>query len=406
MSSSEWEVLPLEDCMEAIIDYRGKTPRKSSFGIPLITAKIVKGGRILEPTEFIPFEDYDERMSRGIPRAGDVVVTTEAPLGEVGQLDNRKLSVGQRLITLRGKDGLLDNTYLKYLMMSEFVQNQLLARATGTTVSGIKQTELRKINLLVPPFTTQRRIADILSTLDEKIELNRQTNATLEAIAQSIFREWFVGFNYPNATDEMVKSELGMIPQGWKVGKIKELCNVNKNVITKKDNFDWIDYIEISEVTKGKIGNVSRYKYGEEPSRARRKLNHGDTVLSTVRPNRGSFFLSINPPSTLIASTGFAVFSPTKAPYSFLYLLLTDPEKLEYYGHVADGAAYPAVNPNLIMDMDIVIPEDGILNRFHSIAEPILNTMIHNEQQSATLAALRDALLPKLMNGEIEVSND
>src|SRR5215211_4886218 len=108
----DWSILPLEACMEAIIDYRGKTPRKSSFGIPLITAKIVKGGRILEPTEFIPHEDYDERMSRGIPKAGDIVVTTEAPLGEVGQLDNRKLSVGQRLITLRGKDSLLDNTFL------------------------------------------------------------------------------------------------------------------------------------------------------------------------------------------------------------------------------------------------------------------------------------------------------
>ena len=123
MSFNEWQTLPLEDCMEAIIDYRGKTPRKSSFGIPLITAKIVKDGRILEPNEFIPFEDYDERMSRGLPKAGDVVITTEGPLGEVGQLDNRKVSVGQRLITLRGRSGFLDNTYLKYLMMSDFVQH-------------------------------------------------------------------------------------------------------------------------------------------------------------------------------------------------------------------------------------------------------------------------------------------
>src|SRR3990172_9479827 len=100
-------------------------------------------------------------MQRGIPKAGDVVVTTEAPLGEVGQLDNRKLSVGQRLITLRGKSGFLDNTYLKFLMMSEFVQNQLLARATGTTVIGIKQTELRKVELVIPPFLEQLAIAGI-----------------------------------------------------------------------------------------------------------------------------------------------------------------------------------------------------------------------------------------------------
>ncbi|MHB8136709.1 MAG: restriction endonuclease subunit S, partial [Anaerolineaceae bacterium] len=194
--------------------------------IPLITAKIVKGGRILEPTEFIPYEDYDERMQRGIPESGDVVITTEAPLGEVGQLDNRKLSVGQRLITLRGKKGLLDNTYLKFLLMSEFVQNQLSARETGTTVSGIKQAELRKIDLLIPPLPTPRRIAEILSALDDKIELNRQTNATLEAIAQAIFKEWFVDFNFPGASGEMVESELGMIPRGWRVGKLGEIFNI------------------------------------------------------------------------------------------------------------------------------------------------------------------------------------
>ena len=141
--------------------------------------------------------NYDERMQRGIPKSGDVVITTEGPLGEVGQLDDRKLSIGQRLIALRGKKGLLDNTYLKFLLMSDYVQNQLLARQTGTTVSGIKQAELRKIDLLIPPITIQRRIAEILSALDDKIELNRQTNATLEAIAQAIFKEWFVDFNFP-----------------------------------------------------------------------------------------------------------------------------------------------------------------------------------------------------------------
>src|SRR3990172_4996738 len=193
--SETWRIATLEDCMEVIIDYRGKTPHKSSFGIPLITAKIVKGGRILEPDEFIPLEDYDERMQRGIPKGGDVVVTTEAPLGEVGQLDDRKLSVGQRLITLRGKEGLLNNTYLKFLMQSEFVQNQLYARATGTTVIGIKQKELRRVNLVLPPLPEQRAIAHILGTLDDKIELNRRMNETLEAMARALFKSWFVDFD-------------------------------------------------------------------------------------------------------------------------------------------------------------------------------------------------------------------
>jgi len=237
-----WRIATLEDCMEVIIDYRGKTPHKSSFGIPLITAKIVKGGRILEPDEFIPLEDYDERMQRGIPKAGDVVVTTEAPLGEVGQLDDRKLSVGQRLITLRGKEGLLNNTYLKFLMQSEFVQNQLYARATGTTVIGIKQKELRRVNLVLPPLPEQRAIAHILGTLDDKIELNRRMNETLEAMARALFKSWFVDFDPVRAKaegrqpygmdaetaalfpDSFEASPLGEVPRGWEVSTIGDVC--------------------------------------------------------------------------------------------------------------------------------------------------------------------------------------
>jgi type I restriction enzyme S subunit len=129
----DWKLMPLEKCMEAIIDYRGKTPKKSDFGVPLVTAKIVKDGRINfeDKREFIPFENYDAWMRRGLPKPGDVVMTMEAPLGEIAQLDDRKVALAQRLITLRGKPDLLDNTYLKYLMMSRFVQDQIHARGSG-----------------------------------------------------------------------------------------------------------------------------------------------------------------------------------------------------------------------------------------------------------------------------------
>ena len=115
----------LENTMAAIIDYRGKTPRKVSSGIPLITAKIVKEGQINTPTEFIAEEDYVSWMRRGIPQSGDIVVTTEAPLGEVAQLNHQRVALAQRLILLRGKSGILDNRFLKFLMQSDDVQDQL-----------------------------------------------------------------------------------------------------------------------------------------------------------------------------------------------------------------------------------------------------------------------------------------
>ncbi len=239
-----WQQKTLEDCMEAIIDYRGKTPEKTSFGIPLITAKIVKDGQINNIQEYIAIKDYDSWMRRGLPEPGDIVMTTEAPLGEIAQLDNRKVALGQRLITLRGNPTILNNNYLKFLMQSFFVQNQLHERATGTTVLGIKQSELRKINLVIPPLSEQKAIAHILSSLDDKIELNRQMNETLEAMAKAIFKSWFVDFDPVSAKrsgrqpagmdtatadlfpDEFEESSLGLIPKGWRVGKLGDLGKI------------------------------------------------------------------------------------------------------------------------------------------------------------------------------------
>ena len=158
---ADWNLITLEKCMSVIIDYRGKSPKKTTFGIPLITAKIVKHGSILPPEEFIAPEDYDEWMRRGLPQAGDVIMTTEAPLGEIAQLDDRKVALAQRLITLRGRPNLLNNNYLKYAMMSEYVQAALRAKATGTTVLGIRQSELRRIELPIPPLSEQQAIAHI-----------------------------------------------------------------------------------------------------------------------------------------------------------------------------------------------------------------------------------------------------
>src|SRR5436309_6980883 len=153
---TKWQTLPLQECVETIIDYRGKTPTKVSKGIPLITAKVVKNGRIETPDEFIAEGDYEGWMRRGIPRAGDVLLTMEAPLGEVAQLDDRKVALAQRLVALRGKQGLLDNWFLNYLLQSKLIQDQLRSRASGTTVLGIKQSELRKVTLIFPPLPEQK----------------------------------------------------------------------------------------------------------------------------------------------------------------------------------------------------------------------------------------------------------
>lgn len=150
------------------------------------------------------------------------------------------------------------------------------------------------------------------------------------------------------------------------------------------------------------FANIATYPRGEAPSRARRRLRHGDTVLSTVRPERGSYFLVLNPPENRVASTGFAVLTPTKVPWSFLHAAVTLPEVSDHLGQMADGGAYPAVRPEIIGAMHLALPnEPKILKAFHRLCAPLFEQADANRIQSRTLATLRDTLLPKLLSGEL-----
>jgi len=142
---ADFDTITIEEATDRLIDYRGKTPPKTDSGVRLITAKVVKGGQILkEPAEFIAEDFYDEWMRRGLPQKLDVLITTEAPLGELAILrSGEKIALAQRIILLRAKPGHVDPVFLFYALQSDFGQGELKARGSGTTVLGIKQSELR-----------------------------------------------------------------------------------------------------------------------------------------------------------------------------------------------------------------------------------------------------------------------
>jgi len=419
---SDVRTYAFEDCLDALIDYRGKTPRKAAAGIPLVTAKVVKSGRIEAPNEFISADDFGPWMTRGLPRVGDVVMTTEAPLGEVGQIQCLPVALAQRIVTLRGKKGLLDSDYLLYLMQSEPFQAQLRGRASGTTVVGIKQSELRKVTVELPPIQEQVQVASTLKSLDDRIDLLRQTNATLEAIAQALFKSWFVDFDpvrakaegrEPEGMDaataalfpsEFEKSELGLIPKGWRAGTLGDLSELNASKWTTKQRPDWISYIDLSGVSKNRTAPPMEYRFDDAPSRARHHLRDGDTIIGTVRPGNRAFAFISEPASTLTGSTGFAVLSP-KSPdlSSFVYLAATRDEAIERLANLADGGAYPAVRPSIVAATPCVGPQPGVRKAFSEIAQPLLNRIARNESNARTLSEIRDTLLPRLISGNLRL---
>lgn len=158
------------------VDYRGKTPQKVNSGIFLVTARNIKEGKIdyQASSEYISEKDYYEVMKRGLPRKGDVLITTEAPLGNVAQVDNENIALAQRIIKYRGKEDILNNDYFKYYLSSDYFQLQLLSKSTGSTVKGIKGAVLHKMKIVVPPLKEQEKIAEILSSWDLAIEKQEQ----------------------------------------------------------------------------------------------------------------------------------------------------------------------------------------------------------------------------------------
>lgn len=151
----------MEEILEAIIDYRGKTPKKEETGIKTLSAKSVKKGYIdYSQCYYISDEEYKKFMVRGFPKVGDILLTTEAPLGLVARLDRDDVAIAQRLLTLRGKKGVLDNDYLMYFLQSSIGQTLLKARETGTTVTGIKQSEFRKIEIDLPNIACQKKLQE------------------------------------------------------------------------------------------------------------------------------------------------------------------------------------------------------------------------------------------------------
>jgi len=423
--AGDFDTTQLRDLCELIVDCPHSTPLWTDQGVVVLRNQNIRNGRLdLTSPSYTDEAHYEQRSRRARLREGDLVLTREAPMGEVCMVPKTlRCCLGQRMVLLRPDPKKCDSRFLLYAVQSSAVQNEILVNeGTGSTVSNLRIPLLEALPIPSPPLPEQKAIASILGALDDKIELNRRMNVTLEAMARALFQSWFVDFDPVRAKldgrqpagldpataalfpEHLEGTEHGKLPVGWDRTPIKDICAINALTLSKNDNLELLEYVEISEVSRGDIANVPIYYRGEEPSRARRRLTHGDTVLSTVRPDRGSYFLAINPPKNRVASTGFAVLTPTKAPWSFLHAAMTQPEVFEHLGQLADGGAYPAVSPEIISEWRVTIPDNReILSEFHRTCASLYEQTDANRIQSRTLAALRDILLPKLLSGELPV---
>ncbi|MEQ9530826.1 MAG: restriction endonuclease subunit S [Haliea sp.] len=204
----------------------------------------------------------------------------------------------------------------------------------------------------------------------------------------------------------MQDSELGEIPEGWTAGALADVVNLNRKSWTRRTIPPEIKYVDLANTKNGVIESIATYRSEDAPSRARRILSDGDTIVGTVRPGNCSFAFIKRPQKSLTGSTGFAVLSPNQEDLAeFVYITATSDESINHLAHLADGGAYPAVRPEVVVNLPCVLPCERLIARFHTRVRSFFDLAVVNRSDSSILSELRDSLLPKLLSGELRVTD-
>lgn len=370
----------------------------------------------LTPKDLSNFhERYIERGERNITKsglnscsaqllpAGSVLFSSRAPIGYVAIAKN-PIATNQGFKSIIPNPEKVDSLFLYYLL--KYNKDNIEAMGSGTTFKEVSGATMKNIEVYLPEdLDEQRRIAGILGSLDDKIELNRRINANLEAQAQALFRSSFVDFE-PFRDGPFVDSELGKIPQGWKVGTINEIIQILSGYAFKSDTFTEAGpyrLITIKNVQDGSLNIDGAAYLSEIPDKMPQHchLAIGDILLS-LTGNVGR--VCIVDRDGLLLNQRVAKLQPKdKRNTFFTYALFRQDSFKQYLIQIAKGTAQLNLSPVETSDTKIVLPNQDILLQFGEIGQPLFDNIVSNCKEIITLSALRDTLLPKLIAGEIAI---
>ena len=291
--------------------------------------------------------------------------------------------------------------YFAIQLQLKFLQNMSIGSATKFLTMRI----LNNLKISLPVFSIQQKISDILSAYDDLIENNIKRIKLLEEMAQITYEEWFVRLRFPGHESTFINSDTGF-PEEWRINALSTICEINKNSITTRNLPDKIRYIDISSAETGSYDTPQEIAFSEAPSRARRRVIFGDTIFSTVRPNRRVFSLILDNDPLLVASTGFAVLTPHQLQnFPFIYLTIAQQSFTDATIAVAGGAAYPAVNQTDFGKIKITVPTPELMNKFSEIIVSNFTLKRQLLRENRLLHEARDVLLPRLMTGIIDAES-
>ena len=385
----EWKEVRLGDIADVQTGPFGSQLHKSDYiaeGIPCIMPTNIGPhlNFIVDGIAHVSEVDAN-RLSRHLTEIGDIIYARRGDIEKCAYVttNEEKWLCGTGCLKIRCNNE-VNSRFIAYLLSTAECKKWITGNAVGTTMLNLSKGILSNLPLLVPSHEDQRRIASILSSLDRKIELNNKINADLEEMAQAIFKNWFVDFE-PFKDGKFVDSELGMIPEEWKVGRLGELCNFKrgKNLLTK------------NAIDEG----VPVVAGGLEPSCYHNVANTGAPVITVSGSGANAGFMRMYHVPIWASDCSFVDISCEN--FYFVYCFLKVNSKL--LKHAQTGAVQPHVKPSDIHDFELVIPDKESIYDFQDKVKPFFDRIASLQKESSRLSLLRLSLLPRLMSGELEV---
>ena len=389
------EFKTIKEICDIVVDCPHSTPKWTSGGKIVIRNNNIKNGYIdLNNPSYTDEENFKKRIRRAIPQCGDVIITREAPMGEVGMIpENVECCLGQRMVLLRVNEKKCDRYYFLYCLQSRYVQHQISwSEGTGTTVSNLRIPHLEKIKIPYISIEKQRKVASVIQCIEEKIEINKKINKNLLEQVLTLYRNKFVDTaNNERAicrADEYFDISIGKTPPR----KEPQWFSTNPQDVI------WVSISDMG--TCGLyISSSSEQLTKQAVERHNVKVVPDNTVLLSFKLTVGRIAITNGEMTTNEAIAHFKTDKKEINEYLYCYL-----KCFNYQTMGSTSSIATAVNSKIIKGMPFVVPTNDELEEFHGFAAPMFAKIKANQIETDNLTALRDTLLPKLMSGELDVS--
>jgi len=402
---NEWKTYKLGDVATVQTGPFGSQLHQADYvndGTPIITAEHLGENRILHSNLPRVTDEDRTRLSKYWLQEGDIVFSRVGSVDRrayVKDLEDGWLFSG-RCLRVRPINESTDGKYLSYFFGLEEFKTRIRAVAVGATMPSLNTSIMSNIEVRLPNIETQKEIAQILTSLDDKIEINQQMNQTLEAMAQAIFKEWFVNFNFPDFDGELVDG----LPKGWRKGSVLEIATLLSGGTQKTSEPDYwdgeINWISAKDIT----GSNNQFIIETEKTitelgirKSAAKLLPIFTTIISARGTVGNF--CILPNEMAISQSNYGLKSNLDFDF-FLFLLVKD--MILMMKAFAYGAVFDTITTKTFEAMEITIPDNQVIENFENFIKPIYSKILTNQLQIQSLTLTRDTLLPKLMTGKIE----